>query len=141
MLLLSGDGKKVGQLPKYDMADYKEKCTKLYSRVRKQRWGHLFVWLCTEHGHVYGYHLVSRSEGRKDAFASAYQFMNEAPAHIYYDYGCALSNYCLNCEPHFFRNTRFWIDNFHSHNDVCGDNRKPARVEGIQHPITIYYYL
>ena len=47
MLLLSGDGKKVGQLPKYDMADYKEKCTKLYSRVRKQRWGHLFVWLCT----------------------------------------------------------------------------------------------
>ena len=77
MLLLSGDGKKVGQLPKYYMADYKEKCTKLYSRVRKQGWGHLFVWLCTEHGHVYGYHLVSRSKGRKDAFASAYQFMND----------------------------------------------------------------
>ena len=132
----SGDGKKVRQLPKYDIADYKETCTKLYSRVRKQGWGHLFVWLCAEHGHVYGYHLISGSEGRKDVFASAYQFMNEAPAHIYYDYSCALSDYCLNREPHFFRNTRFWIDNFHLHNHVCGDNHKPARVEGIQHPNT-----
>ena len=129
-------GKKVRQLPMYSITDYKDTCRKNYTKVGKHGWGYLFIWSCAEHGHVYGFHLISGAEGRKDPFSSAYQYMESAPEHIYYDFGCAFSDYCLNREPSFFRNTQFWIDEFHGHNHVCGDNHKPARVEGIPHPNT-----
>lgn len=132
----SEGGKKVRQLPKYAISDYKETCRKNFSKIGKHGWGYLFIWSCAEHGHVYGFHLIAGSEGRKDPFSSAIQYMENAPDHIYYDYGCAFSDYCLNREPDFFKQTQFWIDEFHGHNHVCGDNHKPARVEGIPHPNT-----
>ena len=83
----------------------------------KHGWGYLFIWTCAEKGHVYGFHLISGSEGRKDPFSSVFQYMESPPEHIYYDFGCSLSDYCLNR-----KSTQFWIDEFHGHNHVCGDN-------------------
>ena len=77
-------------------------CTKNYTSVSKQGWFHLFVWFCPMHGHCYGFHIIEGAEGRKDAFASAYKYMEEAPEELYYDYSFSLNEYCLNREPAFF---------------------------------------
>ena len=126
-------GNQVRHLPSYKInLKYKEACTK-NSKEPKHGWGYLFLWMCSKHGHCLGFHLISGAEGRRDPFSSAVKYMEQAPKHIYYDFGCALNDYCLNREPAFFRDTRFWIDRFHSYNHVCGLNHKPKRVDGVCH--------
>ena len=61
----------------------------------------MFLWFCPMHGHCYGFHIIEGAEGRKDAFDSAYKYMEEAPEELYYDYSFSLNEYCLNREPAF----------------------------------------
>jgi hypothetical protein len=107
-------------------------CSKKFPSVSFGGWSHLFLWFCPIHGHCYGFHVIDGSEGRKDPFASAYQYMSEAPRELFYDFACSLNEYCLNREPHFFQNTRFWHDVFHSFAHKCGPNFKSQRIPSLQ---------
>ena len=92
----------------------------------------MFIWFCPIHGHTYGFHLIDSAEGRKDAFASLFKYKEEMPHHIFYDFACSLSKYCLNRAPSLFVNTHFWHDLFHSVGHVCGDNFKSKHDEGLE---------
>lgn len=89
----------------------------------------MMLMFCPLHGHVYGFHLILGSEGRKDAFGAIYKYKESAPKEFYYDYACNLAEYCLNREPGFFKDTRFWHDLFHSLPHLCGKGFKTERVE------------
>lgn len=137
-------GDRVRDMPSYDISgnsrrkyydddpQVEEACRKLYPEVSFGGFGYLFLWFCPIHGHCYGMHLIAGSEGRKDPFASIFKYMEKAPEHIFYDFACQLSEYCLNREPEFFKMTRFWHDLFHSIGHVCGINFKSGRIEGLE---------
>ena len=93
----------------------------------------LFLWFCPTHGHSYGFHLIAGLEGRKDPFSSIFKYKPDAPQELFYDNACQLHEYCLNREPAFFMNTRFWHDLFHSIGHLCGCNYKSRRVLGLQY--------
>ena len=107
-------------------------CSKKFPSVSFGGFGYMFLWFCPIHGHSYGFHLISGGEGRKDPFSSLFKYMEKAPKHIFYDFACQLSEYCLNREPEFFKNTRFWHDLFHSLGHTCGINFKSGRVCGLE---------
>ena len=52
------------------------------------------------------------------------------PEHIYYDFACQLSEYCLNRGPELFKSTRFWHDLFHFIGHLCEINFKSGRILG-----------
>ena len=107
-------------------------CSKKFPSVSFGGFGYLFLWFCPIHGHSYGFHLISGGEGRKDPFSSLFKYMEKAPKHIFYDFACQLSEYCLNREPEFFKDTWFWHDLFHSLGHTCGINFKSGRVFGLE---------
>ena len=119
-----------------EICEKRADCRKDYTKTSDQGWSHLFLWFCPIHGHCYGFHIIKGSEGRKDAFASAYKYMPEAPEEIYYDNTCSLFDYCFNRAPFFFRNSRFWFDIFHSVNHKCGHNHKCHDIAGLLHQNT-----
>jgi hypothetical protein len=45
--------------------------------------------------------------------------MPKAPRIVFYDFACQLSEYSLNREPQFFKDTEFFHDVFHSVNHIC----------------------
>ena len=107
-------------------------CSKSFPLVSRGGYGYMFLWFCPLHGHSYGLHLIKGGEGRKDPFSSLFKYITEAPTHIFYDFACALSEYCLNREPEFFKQTRFWHDIFHSFPHKCGPNFRSVRVQGLE---------
>ena len=115
-----------------DMPDVDPACSKLFLRISRSGFGHLFLWFCPVHGHSYGFHLIAGGEGRKYPFASLYKYCAHMPKDIYYDFACQLSEYCLNREPELFKNTRFWHDLFHFIGHLCGVNFKSGRVLGLE---------
>ena len=123
---------KVDESSKYDEEPQIDQCRKFFPKVSFGGFGYLFLWFCPVHGHSYGFHIIAGGEGRKDAFASLYKYLEEPPEHIFYDFACQLSEYCLNREPLLFRNTRFWHDLFHSIGHLCGINFKSGRVQGLE---------
>ena len=139
-------GAQLHQLPKYEVcAQDKEKnenfddfpevdkaCRKMFPKMSRSGFGYLFLWFCPIHGHSYGFHLISGGEGRKDPFCSLYKYCQIMPKHIYYDFACQLSEYCLNREPELFKNTRFWHDLFHFIGHLCGINFKSGRILGLE---------
>ncbi|KAK3105970.1 hypothetical protein FSP39_009836 [Pinctada imbricata] len=72
--------------------------------------------------------MIPGSEGRKDAFSSAYLHMPNAPEELFYDFSCQLEEYCLNREPGFFKNTRFFHDVFHGFTHKCPNVYKSKRL-------------
>ena len=123
---------KVDGSSRYDEEPQIDECRKFFPKVSFGGFGYLFLWFCPVHGHSYGFHIVESGEGRKDAFASLYKYIEQPPEHIFYDFACQLSEYCLNREPLLFRNTRFWHDLFHSIGHLCGINFKSGRVQGLE---------
>ena len=132
-------GDQVRDLPRYDVCASSLKnhddipgvdrpCRKLFPEVSFGGFGYLFLWFCPIHGHSYGFHMIAGSEGRKDPFSSLYKYCEEMPEHVFYDFACQLSEYCLNREPELFKNTRFWHDLFHLIGHLCGYNFKSGRV-------------
>ena len=53
--------------------------TKNFPNVSFGGYGYMFLFLCPIHGHCYGFHLISRGEGRKDAFSVMYKYMETPP--------------------------------------------------------------
>ena len=143
-ILFSPTGKQLRKLPNYKVVKTSKtpnfddnplvdkQCTKNYPGVSHGGYGYMFVYFCPIHGHSYGFHLINGSEGRKDAFAALYKYKETIPEHLFYDFACQLSKYCLNREPHLFINTKFWHDLFHSITHVCGNNFKSVRIEGLE---------
>ena len=115
-----------------DNPEVEDPCNKYYPNVSFGGYGYMFLWFCPIHGHSYGFHLIDSGEGRKDPFSSLFKYMEEPPKHIFYDFACQLSEYCLNREPDFFKNTRFWHDLFHSIGHKCGFNFKSGRIVGLE---------
>ena len=139
-------GDQLRKLPMYEVcAENKEKnnnfddfpevdqaCRKMFPSTARSGFGYLFLWFCPVHGHSYGFHLISGGEGRKDPFCSLFKYCETMPQHIYYDFACQLSEYCLNREPELFKSTRFWHDLFHFIGHLCGINFKSGRVLGLE---------
>ena len=48
-------------------------CTNVFSQVREKGMTYLFLWFCPRHGHCYGFHIISGSEGRKDPYGNTSQ--------------------------------------------------------------------
>ena len=92
----------------------------------------MFLWFCPVHGHCYGFHLISGGEGRKDPFSSLFKYMERAPEVVFYDNACQLSEYCLNREPAFFKNTRFFHDCFHGFTHKCAKTFRSARLPSLK---------
>ena len=106
-------------------------CQKDFPSVPFGSFGYMFLFFCPYHGHCYGFHLIDGGEGRKDPFSAMYKYMEEPPEELFYDFACSLQEYCLNREPEFFRNVRFWHDLFHALNHICGMNFRSTRVVGL----------
>lgn len=128
-------GGRVRDMPKYSCNDSTvTTCHKKYlnSTHGGPRTTFLFLWFCPQHGHCYGCHIVPSSEGRKDPFSSAYLYMETSPSEVFYDFACQLEEYCLNREPHFWQNCRFYHDIFHGFSHKCpfvySAKRVPALV-------------
>ena len=115
-----------------DLPEVEEVCNKDFPFVSRGGYGYMFLWFCPLHGHCYGLHLIKGGEGRKDPFCSLFKYLPEGPEHIFFDFACQLNEYCLNREPDFFQNTRFWHDIFHSFPHKCGPNFRSARVLGLE---------
>ena len=92
----------------------------------------MLLWFCPIYGHCYGFHIIAGGEGHKDPFSSLFKYCQEMPEHIYYDFACQLSEYCLNREPELFKHAWFWHDLFHLVGHVCGINFKSGRVLGLK---------
>ena len=115
-----------------DLPQVDEPCRKEFPMVSKGGFGHMFMWFCPVHGHCYGFHLIKGGEGRKDPFCALYKYLPVAPKDVFYDFACQFNEYCLNREPLFFKNTRFFHDIFHSFPHVCGPNFRSSRLLGLQ---------
>ena len=133
-------GDRLRNMPQYDISERKNyddrpevdpPCRKIFPEVSFGGFGYIFLWFCPIHGHSYGFHMIAGGEGRKDPFAPLFKYMEEMPDHIFYDFACQLSEYCLNREPELFRKTRFWHDLFHLVGHKCGYNFKSGRVIGL----------
>ncbi|KAJ8074611.1 hypothetical protein PM082_015514 [Marasmius tenuissimus] len=90
------------------------KCAKYCSTYGDKRLtgGIMAVW-CT-HSICYGFHCITKGEGRNDVFSAMYTRWKRAPRCVIYDFACALGPYCMSREPHFFKDMQFMIDKFHA---------------------------
>ena len=124
-------GGRVRDLPKYSVnSDVNSKACKkeYYGNATSGGSTFLFLWFDPLHGHCYGCHMVPTSEGRKDPFSSAFLYMDTAPSEVFYDFSCQLEEYCLNREPRFWRNCRFYHDIFHGFTHKCSAMYNSKRV-------------
>lgn len=125
-------GQQLRDIPKYTMGNSSsinyddepardtEKCYKKFPEVGRKGTTYLFLWFDPQHyGHCYGYHMIPGHEGRKDPACSAYAYLEQAPEEMFYDFSCQLEEYCLNREPGFWKNTRFFHDTFHGFCHCC----------------------
>ena len=60
------------------------------------------------------FHKMPNCEGRNDVFSAIFQYWNQAPKVIIYDFACQLGPYCMAREPEFFKDTLFAIDEMHA---------------------------
>lgn len=134
-------GQQLRDIPKYSMgngssanyddepAQLEDKCSKRYPEVGRKGTTYLFLWFDPQHyGHCYGYHMIPSHEGRKDPACSAYAFLETAPEEMFYDFSCQLEEYCLNREPGYWKNTRFFHDTFHGFCHSCAIVYRSARL-------------
>lgn len=137
-------GEQLRKLPRYqingvarrdqhdDPPAEEERCRKVYPQVGRGGFSYMFLWFCPVHGHCYGFHLISGGEGRKDPFASLFKYVEQAPEVVFYDNACQMSEYCLNREPAFFRNSRFFHDCFHGFSHKCAKTFCSARIPSLR---------
>ena len=98
-------GEQLRKMPKYDCdagfnkhTNYDEpnvvdrQCNKDFPSVSMGGYGYMFLWFCGQHGHCYGFHIISGGKGRKDPFCSLYKCMKDMPKDVFYDFACNLSS-------------------------------------------------
>ena len=105
-------------------------CNTYFPQVCKRGSTNLFLWFCPLHGHCYGFHMIPGSEGRKDASASLYCYLEKPPKVVFYDFACSLSEYTQNRESGYFSQTRFFHDIFHGYSHKCSPAFRCQRLEG-----------
>lgn len=61
-------------------------CSKTYAASK----GHSYMmfWLCPLHGHCWGFSTIHGNEGRKDVHEVLYEYLDEAPKTVFYDFAC-----------------------------------------------------
>ncbi|GAA5993703.1 hypothetical protein JCM11641_004843 [Rhodosporidiobolus odoratus] len=107
------DAKKNGRKTDGDAGD--GSCRKYFEQYgKKQGLAGGICGLWCPHGICIMYHTMPGAEGRNDVFAALLCYFSVAPEVVVYDYACQLAQYALVREPEFFRNTRFYIDEFHA---------------------------
>ena len=115
-------GGRIRDLQSYDIAKTKpdiHDCCKSFPEAARSGTTYLFLWFDPLHGHCYGFHIITMSEGRKDPFASALLYLENHPIEVFYDFSCQLEEYDLNREPMFWRGCRFYHDIFHGFSHKC----------------------
>jgi hypothetical protein len=117
-------GGQLRKMPKYLLTEDKNvdgtQCRKIFPEAAKSGTTYLYLIFDPAHyGHCYGFHIITSSEGRKDAFSPPFLYMEQAPRDFFYDFSCQLEEYCLNREPMYWRETRFWHDIFHGYSHKC----------------------
>jgi hypothetical protein len=123
--LKRGSGKRINGTIS-DKSD--EGCTKkrpVYIAKRQRSW--LWIYTCLKHSHIIGYHVISSSEGNRDAVAPLYRYMKKAPSAVFVDYACGVAEIALNWMPDFFYETAFYHDVFHGFVHKCGPVHKSTR--------------
>ena len=83
-----------------------------------QHHSNLFVGICS-HGIAQVCCPMSYSESPRFLFSLLLQYWERAPSLILYDNACHASEYCVNREPDFFKNSVFVIDKFHYRNHTA----------------------
>jgi hypothetical protein len=102
----------------------RDPCTKRVPRSATE--SYVFFIFCPGHGHCWGtsvaicsllsvltpigFHVIDGGEGRSDFFKAIYEYMPTAPKTVFYDFSCSLSEFCLNREGQFFKDTKFFHD-------------------------------
>ena len=114
----SGDNKQAS-LEDDIVEDRAHTCTKKYPVVSRGSYAYIMFFFCPMHGHCYGFHVVPKSEGRKDVFYALLKYLPTAPELLFYDFACSLSQYGLNREPSYFRSIRCSHDIFHAVGHKC----------------------
>lgn len=79
----------------------------------------LWIWTCLHHSRIAAYHIIQRSEGKRDAICSLYRFKKTAPETVLVDFACHAEETGLNWLPEYYKNTNFLHDIFHSYGHVC----------------------
>ncbi|XP_066271346.1 uncharacterized protein [Branchiostoma lanceolatum] len=91
------------------------------SDCRKESRGHptltagVFTLYC-QHAICYGFEVMLEPESPKYPFRILKSRFSTAPSVIIYDNACQLHSYCLNRDPGFFQNSRFFVDRLHFKN-------------------------
>lgn len=84
----------------------------------KQRSG-IWVVLCMVHERVVGFHIMTHSEGRRDALVPIYRFKEEPPIAMWHDFSCGCEESALNWMPEYFTHTQHFHDMFHGYSHKC----------------------
>lgn len=71
--------------------------------------------------------------GEKRSIHLGFLYMERAPDEVFYDFACSLQEYCLNREPDFWKNTRFWHDVFHGFSHKCGNAFRSQRIRSLRY--------
>ena len=89
------DGKRVRNIRRVPEHDDKLKdgeevsvsaCSKKYPRPPGS--SYVMFFFCPYHGHCWGFHIIHGGEGRKDVHSVLYQYLEQAPEVVYYDFAC-----------------------------------------------------
>ena len=89
-------------------------CGKYYETYHKAGLvGGLMVLWC-QHSICVGFHIIPTCEGWNNVFSAIYTQWPTAPKVVIYDFACQLTPYCLVRKAQFFRNTQFFVDQFHA---------------------------
>jgi hypothetical protein len=92
---------------------------------RQRTW--VWIYTCLRHHHIIGYHIITSSEGMRDAIVPLYRFLPNAPENVWIDYACGMAECAMNWLPHYFKQTNFFHDAFHGFVHVCGPTHKSQR--------------
>ena len=105
-----------------DNNNSRDSCNKKFGKQQSDKTltqGVVILW-CV-HGIAYGWHIHKGQESVNDVFSAIITRFPKAPKVIIYDLACRLGIYAMKREPHFFKETKFLIDRFHSDNHIdCG---------------------
>ena len=127
----TSSGNQVRKLPNYNVvnekpAKDKEMCSKKYPKVKRGGFAYMQFFFCPRHGHCYGFHVMPKSEGRRDVFYALLKYLPTPPELLFYDFACNALEYGLNREPSYFRSIRCAHDIFHEVGHKCSSCYKLA---------------
>ena len=116
----------------YDDQPQMSNCTKDYG-IGSSQSTYAFFFFCPIHGHCYGGHVITGSEGRRDAIQAMYCYLEKAPEVLEYDFSCSAEEYGMNREAGYLKFTQFKHDVFHGYNHTCSRAYKTVGDANYRH--------